>query len=283
MLFEVSHLSTVTGLRLSNGREVVVKARPPVERIRGCVQVQRHLWDAGFPCPEPLAGPHQLGGLSATSEVYVPGGALLEPGPDSPQLFAKALATLVRLAPAPATVATLDPPPAWVGWDHGQSGVWPFPDDLDADLNKHPGPAWLDEVAERARHRLQAHALPHVTGHADWESQNIRWLDRRLRVVHDWDSVVSLPEAAIVGVAAAIFPTSDEQAASSTEETEAFLRAYEQTRRRVWSAIEWKVCWAAGLWIRAYNTKKEIFKGSSPTLLGSLARQADDLLRLAGV
>ena len=224
-----------------------------------------------------------MGGLAVTAEEYVPGGAPLEPGPDSPQLFAEALATLVRLAPAPATVGALDPPPPWVGWGHVQSGTWPFPDDLDVDLNKHPGPAWLDEVAERARHRLQAHALPLVIGHADWESQNMRWSDRRLRVVHDWDSVVSMPEAAIAGVAAAIFPTSDVQAASSTEEAEAFLRAYEHTRSRLWSAIEWKVCWAAGLWIRAYNAKKEIFKGTSPTLLGALAREADHLLSLAGV
>ena len=35
MLFEVAHLSVVAGLRLTDGREVVVKARPPADRIRG--------------------------------------------------------------------------------------------------------------------------------------------------------------------------------------------------------------------------------------------------------
>jgi len=56
-LFESAHLSIVVGLRLTDGREVVVKVRPPADRIQGCVSVQRHLWAAGFPCPAPLVGP----------------------------------------------------------------------------------------------------------------------------------------------------------------------------------------------------------------------------------
>ena len=33
MLFEITHLSIVAGLRLTDGCEVVVKARPPADRI----------------------------------------------------------------------------------------------------------------------------------------------------------------------------------------------------------------------------------------------------------
>src|SRR5215510_6070466 len=69
VLFEVAHLSIVAGLRLTDGREVVVKVRPPAARLQACVHVQRHLWDAGFPCPQPLAGPHPLGTLTATAEA----------------------------------------------------------------------------------------------------------------------------------------------------------------------------------------------------------------------
>src|SRR5919109_3353558 len=104
VLFEATHLSVVTGLRLTDGREVVVKARPPADRIQGCVYAHRHLWAVGFPCPELLAGPTPLGALTATAEAFVPGGMSLAPGPDSPQLFAEALATLIRLAPSVAEV-----------------------------------------------------------------------------------------------------------------------------------------------------------------------------------
>lgn len=146
VLFEVGHLSLVTGLRLADGREVIVKARPPADRIQACVYIQRHLWTADFPCPEPLAGPHPLGTMTATAEAFVPGGTRLEPGADSPRLFAEALAALVRLVPPVAALPTLAPSPAWVFWDHNQPGTWPLPDDRADDLNRHPEPAWLEEV-----------------------------------------------------------------------------------------------------------------------------------------
>ena len=123
MLFEIAHLSVVAGLRFADRREVVVKARPPADRIRGCVHVQRHLWAVGFPCPEPLAGPAPMGALTATAKAFVPGGMSLEPGPDSPRLFAEGLAELIRLATHVAVVPTPAPPPAWIWWDHDQPGT----------------------------------------------------------------------------------------------------------------------------------------------------------------
>jgi Phosphotransferase enzyme family len=282
VLFEVAHLSRVTGLRLADGREVVGKARPPAARIQACVQVQRHLWAADFPCPEPLAGPHPLGTMSATAEAFVPGGTRLEPGADSPWLFAEALAELVRLAPPVASLPTLAPPPAWVFWDRGQPGPWPLPDDFDADLNSHPEPAWLDEISRRVRRRLAQCRLPPVVGHADWEEPNLRWIDRRLHIVHDWDSVVSRPEAVIAGVAAAVCPACGGPGAATLEESDAFLKAYEQARGDPWSVDERQVCWAAGLWIRAYNAKKATLDGYGGAMLAPLASEAAEQLRLAG-
>jgi Phosphotransferase enzyme family len=282
VLFTVAHLSLVTGLQLADGRAVVVKARPPADRIQACVRVQRHLWAAGFPCPEPLTGPHPLGTLTATAEAFVPGGTRLEPGADSPRLFAAALATLVRLAPAVAALPTLAPPPAWAFWDHDQPGTWPIPDDCDDDLNRHPEPAWLDEVGRRVRRRLAQCRQPPVVGHADWEEQNLRWIDRRLYVVHDWDSVVSRPEAAIAGVAAAVCPACGGPGTATVAESAAFLRAYEQARGQPWSVDELQVCWAAGLWVRAYNAKKETLVGDGAALLERLSSEAAERLRLAG-
>jgi Ser/Thr protein kinase RdoA (MazF antagonist) len=281
-LFEVAHLSFVIGFRLADGREIVVKARPPADRIQACVQVQRHLWATGFPCPEPLTEPQPLGTLTATAEAFVLGGTRLEPGADSPRRFAEALATLVRLAPPVTAIPSLAPPPAWVCWDHDQPGTWPLPDDRDDDLNRSPEPAWLEEVGRRVRRRLAQCQQPPVVGHADWEEQNLRWLDRRLHVVHDWDSVVSRPEAAIAGVAAAVCPAFGGPGTATLEESEAFLQAYEQARGRPWSADERQVCWAAGLWVRAYNAKKATLEGDSGALLGRLAGEAAERLRLAG-
>jgi hypothetical protein len=191
VLFRQGHLSQVTGLRLADGAMVVLKIRPPSRRLAACVRVQRHLWAAGFPCPEPLAGPAPLGTLSATAEALVDGGSQLPLTDDSPRLFAQGLARLVTLAPPVASLPTLEPSPPWVGWDHDQQGTWPEPDDVEADLNAHVGPSWIEEAGSRVRCRLlQPSTLPILVGHSDWESQNLRWVEHRLHIVHDWDSIV---------------------------------------------------------------------------------------------
>jgi hypothetical protein len=69
---------------------------------------------------------------------------------------------------------------------------------------------------------------------------------------------------------------------ATLEETEVFLRTYEQVRGQSWSVDEWQVCWAAGLWIRAYNTKKETLDNDGGMLLERLASDVAERLRLAG-
>src|ERR1022692_3512718 len=93
--FRQAHLSVVTGVRLADGRNVVVKARPRLARQGGCREVQRQLWRAGFPCPQPLAGPAPLGALEAVAEAQVPGGTQLAPDPGYAGAFAAALAGLI--------------------------------------------------------------------------------------------------------------------------------------------------------------------------------------------
>lgn len=82
-IFESGHLSAVLGLELRDGREVVLKVRRPEQRLVACNQVHQHLYSAGFPCAEPLAGPAPLGRWTATAEAFVAGGSQLDPGPDS--------------------------------------------------------------------------------------------------------------------------------------------------------------------------------------------------------
>ena len=55
-MFRSGYLSAVMGLRLADDREVVVKVRPDSPRIAACVEVQRRMFQAGYPCPQPLTG-----------------------------------------------------------------------------------------------------------------------------------------------------------------------------------------------------------------------------------
>jgi Phosphotransferase enzyme family len=282
-LFRAGHLSLVVGLRLADDRRVVVKARPAAERVAGCVAAQRALALAGFPCPRPLAGPQRLDGLLVTAEELVAGGEQLTEQADAAVLFAGLLAELVRLAPPPWAVPPLGPSPPWVAWDRQGAGLWPAADDLAADLNRHRGPGWLDETAMRIRARLAGVRLAAVVGHGDWESQNIRWHGRHAWVVHDWDSVVAQPEAAVAGQAAAVWPAAGGPGqAASVAQTEQFLAAYAQARGRGWTHTELHAAWAAGLWVRCFNAKKDAVVGGGPQL-DRLAGEVAARARNAGI
>jgi len=156
-----------------------------------------------------------------------------------------------------------------VGWDHDQRGTWPEPDDIEADLNAHVGPGWIEDAGARVRRRLlQPSGLPIVVGHADWESQNLRWMNRRLHIVHDWDSIVGQREATIAGAASAVFTaTGAPNTSANVEQSEAFLVAYAQACGHPWTEEELELAWAAGLWVRVFNAKKATLRldGETPS------------------
>jgi Phosphotransferase enzyme family len=266
-LFGTGNLSAVTGLRLADGREVVVKVRPSIPRLAGCAVVHRALWKAGFPCPEPLVDLQPLNGYAASAEALVP--EVGQP-PDGglAALSAAALARLVEEAPDPGLVPSLTPSPSWVGWDHTEPGLWPTPEDFDADLNAYPEPQWLDRVASAARKRLRAYARDPVIGHGDWHPENLRWQGPKLIAVHDWDSVICQPEPAIAGFAAVSFLGVEPSAPlASAEDSTIFLDTYQRARGRRWTSEDCEAFWAAGLWQRALDAKTHSLDGDPEQVL----------------
>jgi len=249
VLFGSRSLSAVTGVRLADGREVVVKERPKSVRLRGCAAVHRALWSAGFPCPEPLVDPVPLGPhVVASAELYVPGGVQLE---GHPHRYAEELLRLVALAPAVEDVPTLEPAPPWTAWDHDREGTWPVRDDEGPDLTTDTVPGWIADIARRAQVRLARCKRPQIVGHCDWESQNLRWVDDRLLVAHDWDSVAARDEPVIAGLAAAVHPADGpRRQRASVADGEAFLDAYGL------NGDDREVAWAAGLWVLSFNAAK---------------------------
>ena len=272
------------GLRLADGREVVVKIRlHDLDRVAGCLEVQRQLWANGYPCPQPLAGPAPLGRGAASAEAFVPGGEMRRPNAEGPHLFGDALADLTHLTPPPNALLDLEPSPVWARWNHREEGTWPREVGWLTDLNEHPGPDWLDEAARRARARLLAADLPSVIGHADFESQNVRWRGDELHVGFDWDSLAVQPESAIAGLASSVFPVTDEPLTEATlDESAAFLEAYERTRGRPWTAEEREVAWAASVWIRAWNAKRRVQTPDRHQTAPALHAEIGERLRLAG-
>lgn len=267
VLFRSGHLAEVVGVQLGSGQQVVIKARAYAPRLTGCLAVQDHLVRSGFPCPAPLTGVTRLGGLAVSAETAMPGGDQLSPEAGAAP-FAALLARLIASAPDPSRTPTLAPSPPWTGWDHPGARLWPDADDEGRDLNALSAPTWIDDAARRVRDRLttRRRALVRV-GHGDWESQNIAWASGVPLAVHDWDSVIAQPETTIVGLAAAVWAATGEVGgAASVAQTEEFIASYQVATGRPWAQSEVRDAWAAGLWVRLFNARKDAADGGGPQL-----------------
>lgn len=275
--FESGYSSAVFGLELVSGSRVVVKARPWSPRLQACTEVQRRLARDGFRCPAPLHGPVKIDGLAVSFEEFVEGQPMLDAGAAAVPL-AEILAELIDLAPAPPEVPPLPPPYGFLRWPTPPvERLWPPTPEIAVDLNDVTGPSWIDAIAGRIAHRLNVD-LPPVVGHGDWWCNNIRWRDGALASVDDWDSVVALPEAAIVGVAAALFADGE----STVDQSAAFLDAYSAAAGRLNDASSREVAWAAGLWARLVDARKGIAVGSLANA-EALHEQLPDRAHRAGV
>ncbi len=278
-LLSATLMSDVRAFRLDDGREVVIKSRAdPSGRVPTCLAVQQAVADAGLPCPRPLTAATLVDGRAVHAEQWLPGGEVARStdtasAERSARLYAEVTAVTRRLRFAPPL-----PNPEWVHWDHTGPGHWP-PNALH---DNRPGadslPPELLDIAARTRRRLLATTLPRILGHADWEAQNLRWDDT---VIHDWDSVAWLPEAALVGAAAGAFASAETPTLAPLESSEAFLAAY-QVEAGVFTSEELEVAWAASLWPALHNARAEILWNHRPVALTAVLDQAKARLNRAG-
>ncbi|PSL51951.1 Ser/Thr protein kinase RdoA (MazF antagonist) [Saccharothrix carnea] len=280
VLFERRSISAVFGLRLSGGRDVVVKAREDDGRAASCVAAQARLAERGFPCARPLTPVVGVGALAVHAEESRPGGDLLRG--DSPEVAARYAAVFARLMAELADV-TVPPPlpnPRWARWDHADPGLWPAIDFLD-ERDQSAVPGYVVDTAGRARARLLAADLPCVLGHADFEAQNLRWRDGEVWAVHDWDSLAWQPEAALVGAACGAFTSDSPPTLAPIDSSAAFLAAYQDLRGRRFTAEEQEVAWAASLWPATHNARWEALHGDRPISGDAVRTQATERLRRA--
>jgi hypothetical protein len=130
ILFESGYSSAVFGIILDDDRRVVAKVRPWHERLVSCWRVHRHMWETGFPCPEPLSPPERHAGLAVSFERYLPGGEQLPRGMDAAESLGRVLAELVKSAPPASAFPRLLPEWGFLRWDD-QGDTWPPAPDID--------------------------------------------------------------------------------------------------------------------------------------------------------
>jgi hypothetical protein len=283
LLFATAHMSDVIGVRLDDGRSVVIKSRPDeAGRASSCVAVQRALAERGLPCARPLTGATVVEGLAIHAEEWRPGGDILRgDGVEIAAKFGSLLADVVVRAKG-INVRPPLPNPVWLSWDHTGSGVWPPYDWHDARADQIAVPEHIEETAIRVLNRLRRADLPFVLGHGDWVTQNVRWQGSQPYAIHDWDSLAWLPEAAMAGAASGAFASAEHPTLAPLESSACFLDMYQQTARRAFTFDELQVAWAASLWLATHNARTEALYETAPIVTKALLDQSAARLLLAG-
>jgi Phosphotransferase enzyme family len=281
VLHRSAHMSDVFGLRLADGREVAVKARPDQDgRAATCVEVQRFAAAQGFPAAAPLTGVTVEAGVAIHAEEWRPGGHLRRgDDPATARLFARLLAELVAVVAdvevggdAPGAVEPPLPNPEWTRWDQDR----PQTDATTKRTRRNDDGPETDAATRRLRDRMAVVYLPRVLGHGDWETQNLRWNGDEPYAVHDWDSLCWLPEAAIAGAACGAFASAETPTLAPIASSEAFLDAY-QAARRPFGDDEIEVAWAASLWPGLHNARAGV-----KAAVEAVRTQGAERLRRAG-
>ncbi len=264
ILFRAGRIDAVCGVRLDDGRDVVIKAhRAPVdlEARSAAVEAQHLLVAAGFPCPAPLSGPDLMKDLVLSAESLVPDGSPADARePVIRQAIAIGLARhidLLRVRPELGPAA--GPGPAWCRY---QDGPWPVPHDTIFDFcHTPPGYRWLDDFARQAA-ELVLQAGTHgetVVGHADWYGGNLQFEGGRIVASFDWE-LVSGSESVIAGFTAGAYTASSTSGGGmpGPGEVVAFLQDFEQARAHPFTGHEQRASAGAAAWVLAYNARCEL-------------------------
>jgi len=276
-----AHMSSVFAVRLADGRDAAVKVRPDEDgRAAACVEAQRQLAVAGFPCARPLTPMLVVQGLAVHAEEWRPGGVMMRG--DTADVARRCAALLGWLMQELKRVTVLPPlpNPYWLRWNHQGPGPWPEMDFLD-ERDQSLIPGFVVDVVTRATQRLLRTELANVLGYADFETQNIRWLGDEPWAVHDWDSLAWMPEAAVVGAASGAFASAETPTLAPLDSSEAFLIAYQERTGRAFSEEEIEVAWAASVWTATHNARAEALFDQPPAAGAPLRAQAHERLARA--
>jgi hypothetical protein len=206
-LFYGSSVGSTHGVRLQDGRDVVIKVRPPPETnpclrldrtsLESICRVMKWLATRGYPCPKPILGPTPIAkGLATVDEFLDRGQRGNGFDPKCRRVIASGLANLIeRLQSFDDEVWSLK---------HFQrsKSLYPQPHSKLFDFEKTAeGAEWIDTFARRAR-RAEAHGDNLVLGHGDWRVEHLGFQEGKIVATYDWDSLAFCSETELVGVSA---------------------------------------------------------------------------------
>jgi hypothetical protein len=259
-LFYTASSGSVCGLRLDDGRAVVLKAHQrhwELPFLRGCQRVQHALAVGGFPCPAPLGDPAALDAGWATLETFLPDPGALAPPDDT--LLPSSCAGLARVITSCRDVSAegLDQHPFRIA----RGARYPTPHNPIFDFEgTHDGAEWIDAWADEASVRRSADTSATVIAHMDWSARNVRLGPEGVRAVYDWDSLGLATEATVTGQSAVTWRSTGDTAdvaAPGVSEILRFIAETESLRGAPFSPEEHVAARAAAVGVMAYAARCE--------------------------
>jgi hypothetical protein len=262
-LFYASSIGAVCGIRLVDNRRVVVKIHQPsrsLDFLKAVVRVQRYLIDHGYPCTKPLLDPRPLAyGIATTEELVDEGVYHQARDPAIRRSMAEMLAWLIQLTRTPEAIPGLQP--AALDQRLRPGVTWPTPHSKLFDFETTAsGAEWIDDIARKAQESKIHGAGQLVLGHIDWGVKHFRYVNERVRIIYDWDSLTLEKEPVIVGHASGYFTYTEFFGGSrlpTDEEARAFIVEYEAARGKPFTPEEMQTLEAAKIYGHAYSARCE--------------------------
>ena len=263
-LFYGSSVGSTHGVRLEDGRDVVIKVRPPAETnpylrfnrtsLASICRVMQWLTDRGYPCPKPILGPAPIAKGLATVEEFLDRGQRGNGfDPECRSVIASGLAHLIDL------LQSFDGEVSCLKHFQRSESLYPQPHSKLFDFEKTAeGAEWIDTFAQRAR-RAEAHEGNLVLGHGDWRVEHLRFQDGKIVATYDWDSLAFRSETELVGVSAHGF-TADwtlegVRRIPTADDIHAYVADYEQARGQPFSERGRKSLFAHCVYSIAYGAR----------------------------
>jgi len=263
-LFYGSSVGSTHGVRLEDGRDVVIKVRPPAETnpylrfdrttLESICRVMRWLANRGYPCPKPILDPTPLAKGLATVEEFLDRGQRGNGfDPECRSVIASGLAHLIDL------LQSFDGEVSCLKHFQRSESLYPQPHSKLFDFEKTAeGAEWIDTFAQRAR-RAEAHEGNLVLGHGDWRVEHLRFQDGKIVATYDWDSLAFRSETELVGVSAHGF-TADwtlegVRRIPTADDIHAYVADYEQARGQPFSERGRKSLFAHCVYSIAYGAR----------------------------
>lgn len=284
-LFYRASVGSTHGIQLEDGRNVVIKVRPPPETnldlsfdrksLETICSVMSWLSDRGYPCPRIRLGPTPLArGLATVEELLDRGQHGNGFEPKCRKLIATGLAELIE------TLRSFEGDVSCLKHFRRGESLYPQPHSKLFDFEKTAeGAEWIDGFARRAR-QVEVHDASPVLGHADWRVEHLRFSNGKIVASYDWDSLAFWPETELVATSAYAFTADwtleNVRRIPMADDIRTYIADYEEARGLPFSKDEHRSIFARCVYWIAYGArcthsleprKKEWEEDSWPYLL----------------